>query len=166
MENQDMNKKIIIIAGIILAVIVLIVFLISSMLKNQQTAVQSQPTPPVVQATITTAPGSTVVVNTTPGEEIKIAPTLLTPIPLPKTLGDLKTTLEIPMNYKDISIRYSKGRDLFVIYYDGTIFGAQKTLGELLKQYGVNDPNSVPVEYVSNKAPLLEKPPSAANQNQ
>lgn len=154
-----MNKKLIVIAGVVLVVIVIVVFLVSSMLKNQQTASQTQPTPTVVEPTITTAPGSTVVANTTPGEEIKIAPTLLTPIPLPKTLGDLKAALEMPMSYKDISIRYSKGRDLFIIYYDGTIFGAQKTLGELLKQYGVNDPNSVAVEYISNKAPLLQKPP-------
>jgi hypothetical protein len=159
MENQGMDKKIIVIAGVILIVIVIVVFLVSSLLKNQQTATQTQPTPTVIEATITSVPGSTAVANTTPGEEIKIAPTLLTPIPLPKTLGDLKAALEMPMNYKDISIRYSKGRDVFIIYYDGTIFGAQKTLGDLLKQYGVNDPNSVAVEYISNKAPLLEKPP-------
>lgn len=159
MENQGVNKKLIVIALAILLFIVFIFIVLTSLLKNQQTTSQAEPTPTIVEATITTVPGSTVVVNTTPGEEIKIAPTLLTPIPLPKTLGDLKTALEMPMNYKDISIRYSTGRDVFIIYYDGTIFGAQKTLGELLQQYGVSDPNSVNTEYISNKAPLLEKPP-------
>lgn len=159
MENQGLSKKLIVIAGIILIVVVGVVFLISSMLKNQQMANQVTPTPISVETTITATQVQVVEANTTPGEEIKIAPTLLTPVPLPKTLGDLKKTLEMTMNYKNISIRYSTGRNVFIIYYDSTIFAAQKTWGELLAQYGVKDPNSVNAEYICNKAPLLEKPP-------
>ena len=159
MENQGLSKKLIVIAGLILILVVGVVFLISSMLKKQQAASQVTPTPTSIETTITVAAVQFKDADITPGEELKIAPTLLTPVPLPKTLGDLKKSLEMPMNYKNISIRYSTGRDVFIIYYDSTIFAAQKTLGELLIQYGVKDPNSVSVEYISNKAPLLEKPP-------
>jgi hypothetical protein len=165
-ESTGPNKKLIIIIVVVLSFFLIGLLILIALLKrgSSTSSAGASVTPTGEVPTITAIPGSekrppSNSKNASSAADIKIQPTLLTPVPLPKTVGQLKEDLVTTMKYKDISIRYSKGRDVFIIYYSSTIFAAQNTFSELISQYGVADVGTVNTEYINNKAPIPERPP-------